>query len=54
MCGYPKESTERMLQMALKESRRCLLKKRTPRTTRRKRRKSETGRKKPYMESLLG
>ena len=52
--GYLEESTERMLQMALKESRRCLLKKRTPRTTRRKRRKSETGRKKPYMESLLG
>ena len=33
---------------------RCLLEKRTLRTTRRKRRKSGTGRKKPYMESLLG
>lgn len=30
------------------------MKKRTLKTTRRKRRKSRTGRKKPYMECLLG
>ena len=34
--------------------RRCSLKKGTLRTTRRRRRKSGIGRKKPYMESLLG
>ena len=54
MHGYLRESTERMLQMALKEK--VLVEEKNPQDyqARRKRRKSRTGRKKPYMESLLG
>ena len=52
MLGYLRESTERMLQMALKEK--VLVGEKNPQDYQKKEEKVRNRRKKPYMESLLG